>query len=385
MHIVHVMTRMLRAGSEENILLTAKGQVAEGDTVTLVYGGHSSPDLAEKLVPEAKRVEVTPLVRPISPVNDFSAYRKMTDVFRDIRPDVVHTHQSKAGIVGRYAAAAANVPCIVHGVHILPFIGVGAAKRAIYLQAERRAARVTHGFIHVSRGMMDGCLDNDVGVDLPHEVVRSGFDLERFSKAEAPDDWRDILGVGEGAEKPLVLTMLAALEPRKRHMPMMDQLVPMLTQHPEARVLFAGEGDLRDEIEAKARSLGIEKNIRILGYRSDPERIIAMSDICLLASGQEGLPRSVLQYLTAGKPVVLFHLHGIEEIMKDGRNGRIIGSEDWAGYGAALCDLANDPGLRDLLAAGAAQTDLSDWDWRKMGRRTTGFYEQLNRLPAAKV
>lgn len=377
MHIVHVMTRMLRAGSEENILLTAAGQLAEGDEVTLVYGDHSSTALADRLVPSARCVQISSMVHPISPANDWKAYREMSKVFRDLGPEVVHTHQSKAGILGRYAAAAADVPCVVHGVHLLPFIGVGGLKRRIYLGAERAAARTTHGYIHVSQGMLDGCRDNAVGPAVPHIIVHSGFDLQRFRDAQPPDDWRQLLGVDDTAEKPLTFTMLAALEPRKRHLELMDVLPSVVARHPDVRFLFAGEGALHDEITQKAGNLGIEDNVCLTGYREDPERIIALSDVCLLASGQEGLPRSVLQYLVAGKPTVMFDLQGLDEIMADGVNGRIIPSDDWLAYADAMVQLADDPALRERLAVAAGESDLSDWDWRSMGTKSTNFYRSL--------
>lgn len=377
MHVVHVLTRMLRAGSEENVLLTAAGQMAEGDKVTLVYGADSRTDLADRLAPGAGRIRVQSMVHPIRSVADIAAVREMAGVFREIAPDVVHTHQSKAGIVGRYAARSAKVPCIVHGVHILPFIGVSRGKRAVYITAEKAAARITHGFVHVSEGMRQGYLSNGIGMSVPHEVIRSGFDLEKMRCAELPDDWRALLGVAAGDPKPMTFVMLAALEPRKRHLPLLEILPDVVRTQPDVRFLFAGEGALKNEIAEKARALGIADNVRLSDYRNDPERIIALADACLLASGQEGLPRSVLQYLTAGKPTVLFRLHGIEEVADDSRNALVVPPNDWGKYRDALIGLATNPALRARLSEGARATDLTPWDWRTMGTRTTEFYRRV--------
>lgn len=377
MHIVHVLTRLLRAGSEENILLTSAGQIADGHDVTLMFGTESSPVLVSRLAPEARLFEIPSMGRPIRPAADVSAYRELRDAFRFLRPDVVHTHQSKAGILARLAARAARVSCIVHGVHILPFLGVGRAKRRLYLGAERLAARATHGYIHVSQGMLDACRTHDVGQRVPHAIIRSGFDIDRFRRATPPEDAADIRGGGAKSNRSAVLLMVAALEHRKRHLGLLDALAPILRAAPDVRLVFAGEGPLRAEITAQAQRLGISDAVRILGYREDAERVIAMSDICLLASGQEGLPRSVLQYLTAGKPTVLFDLPGLAEVISPGHNALVVDPDDWAGFGAAVQTLLTDDACRSRIGRAAADTDLSAWDWTTMGRRTTEFYRAL--------
>ncbi|TIT46771.1 MAG: glycosyltransferase family 4 protein, partial [Mesorhizobium sp.] len=130
---------------------------------------------------------------------------------------IVHTHQSKAGIVGRLAAREANIPCIIHGVHILPFVHVGNAQRLMYLAAERLAAKCTQAFIDVSQAMRDICIANHLGSADQHHVVHSGFDLKRFANAQWPQQSHLLLGTAVGEPKPPVILMLAALEPRKRH------------------------------------------------------------------------------------------------------------------------------------------------------------------------
>lgn len=377
MHTVHIMTRLLRAGSEENILLTSKGQIARGHEVTLMFGADSKDDLAEALVPEAKRIMIPNLVRPVSLLHDFRAFFEMRDALRMLRPDVVHTHQSKAGIIGRFAASAAGVPCVIHGVHILPFIGTSRANSMIYLAAERAAARVTDGFIHVSQGMLDGCLDNGVGRHQPHKIINSGFDIQRFKTAERPPDIETLLNVPTDSEEPIVLAMLAALEPRKRHLEMLSAVGNLIAMNPRVNLLVAGEGPMKDQIRQKAKDLSIEKQVHLLGYRSDPERILAASDICLLASGQEGLPRSVLQYVASGKPTVLFELPGVSVVAKNNLNAFVLPEDDWTGFAAAVGKLVHDPELRQEMAEANDQVDISPWNWEEMAPRTDAFYEEV--------
>ena len=374
MKIVHVLTRLLRAGSEENTLLTAAGQLAEGHEVTLLHGRDVLADNALRVAPGVRLVEAPRLIRDLDPARDAAALGQLRRAIRAIRPDVVHTHQSKAGILGRFAAAAERVPLIIHGVHILPFLGVGPFKRQIYLASERGAARVTHGFIHVSEGMQTACLENGVGVGRPHHVVRSGFDLERFATAQPATN---LPPTSCNGTQPITLAMLAALEPRKRHMDLLRQGAGFFQANPHVRLLLAGEGELDVELKTLVRDLGLESQIEMLGYRTDPERIIAAADICIHCSEREGLPRSVLQYLAGGRPILMFDLPGLDEIVTDGVNGVVVAQNDWKTFFGRLSTLVSDSNARAAMALGARQTPLERWDAAQMGMRTLEIYRDI--------
>ena len=147
--------------------------------------------------------------------------------------------------------------------------------------------------------MKEACLDHGMGAEPQHHVVRSGFDLRRFAEASPPDDWPDILGQEPGEARPPVVVMLAALEPRKRHLDLLDHL-PALSNGPPA---FASSLPARATSRTgsqPSRSARPVEPVSLLGFREDPERIIAMADVCIHCADKEGLPRSVLQYLAAG-------------------------------------------------------------------------------------
>jgi glycosyltransferase involved in cell wall biosynthesis len=374
--IAHVITRLLRAGSEENTLLTAAGQVRAGHEVFVLHGREVNRDFARAMAPGIELVDIPALEREVSPRNDYRAYRQLTTCLRELSPEIVHTHQSKAGILGRLAARAARVPGIVHGVHILPFLEETGAKKALYLNAERHTGRMTDAFIHVSDGMMSACLEHGVGVGKPHRIVYSGFDLARFAAAEPCADWREILDVPPGAPKPPVVAMLAALEDRKQHLKLIEQFAIVLKRVPDARLVLAGEGKLRERIAARIAELGLQSRVHLLGYRTDPERIIALADVCLLCSLREGLPRSVLQYLAVGRPAVVFHVEGIERLVVDGRNGLVLPQGEWQRLMDGIADLLLDPERRAAMAGAAKATDLSPWDASLMAGKTLAVYDE---------
>lgn len=377
MRIVHVLTRLLRAGSEENTLASCRAQAAAGHTVHLVHGRDYDPRWYEALAGVIDLVRVDSLVHPLAPADDLRAFLDMRRLFRALKPDIVHTHQSKAGIVGRFAAKAAGVPVIVHGVHIVPFINVGPAQRAIYLAAEKAAAMVTDAFIDVSRGMRDVCVAAGVGRADNHHVIHSGFDLKRFRGAEPAEDWRDVLGIGAEEAKPPVIVMLAALEPRKRHCEFLEAFPRVVARHPEARLVMPGEGPHREAVAAKIAALGLERNARLVGYRTDPERLIALADVCALTSTREGLPRVVMQYLVGGKACVIADLPGLDEVVRHGENGLVTPPDDMVAAADALADLLDDRAELARLTAGAKASDLSSWEVETMCAGIERVYRSL--------
>jgi len=377
LHIVHVLTRLLRAGSEENVIATCLGQADQGHRVTLVFGREHDPSYQDQLGDRIALECVESLVHPIDPAADLRATIAMTRLFRDLKPDIVHTHQSKAGILGRLAAWRGGVPHIVHGVHIAPFLNVGRTQRLVYVAAERAVARITHAFISVSRGMRDAYIANGIGAPEAHHVVYSGMPLDAFIGAIPPEDWRTIAGVEPGEPKPPILVMLAALEPRKRHRELIEVFGRVVERFPEVRLLCGGEGPARPEVEAAIAAAGLERNVRLLGFYREPGRLVALADLCLLTSSREGLPRVVVQYIAGGKPAIVTRVPGIEEIIEDGVSGLVTDAHDLSDTARAIIDVLSDDTLRARLSKGAAARDVDAWRPNALVEGTGKVYEGI--------
>lgn len=377
MKIVHVLTRLLRAGSEENTLACCLAQARNGHEVILVHGKEFDPVLRASIAKALRVVTLDALVPPLSPTHDISAIGQLKRLLREWRPDIVHTHQSKAGIIGRLAARQARIPGIIHGVHILPFVHVGTVQRLMYLAAERLAARPTQAFIDVSQAMRDICVAHHIGSPGQHHIVHSGFDLKRFSQARWPDEPHLLLGTTPGAPKPPVVLMLAALEPRKRHVEFIEAFAQVVERIPNVRLLLAGEGPARSSVEAAIARSPVANSIRLIGYHSEPERLISLADVCVLTSMREGLPRVVMQYLAGSRPCVASHLPGIEEVVRHGVNGIVTPAEDVSAAAAAITDLLGNEPYRARLADGARRTDLSSWGLDAMCERVEMVYRSI--------
>jgi glycosyltransferase involved in cell wall biosynthesis len=375
--IAHVITRLLRAGSEENTVATCLSQARDGHDVLLVHGAEWSPTLTARCGSSIKLIEVRDLVHNIDLRRDIMAIRTLCSLFRETNPDIVHTHQSKAGIVGRVAARLAHVPAIVHSVHILPFVNVGPVEKATYVVVERAVARFTTAFINVSEGTRQTCLDYRIGRPEQHFVAHSGMEISRFQNATLPDDWRAIAGLSETQKRPPIVLMLAALERRKRHVNFLEVFDRVIKRVPDVRLLIAGEGPMRDAIGATIASRNLGANVRLLDFDTHPERLIALSDLTVLTSVREGLPRVIVQSLAGGRPVVTTDLPGIGDIVTNGVNGVVTPRDDLRDTADAVADLLTDAESLARMQAAAAGTDVSKWSNDSMCDAVSAIYQRL--------
>ena len=378
LNIVHVITRLVRGGAEENTIATCLHQAANGHRVTLVHGPGADPSWANRFGDRIRFKSIDTLVHPIHPIADLAAIRDLRRLYRRLHADVVHTHESKAGIVGRVAAAFARVPLIVHTIHIAPFVAVSGPKRLLYVQAERACARVSNLLIAVSRGMQRAYLQEGIGGSVPIPVIHSGMQLERFTFATAPADWRARIGGWDGSEKPRIILKTAAFEERKRQLPLLRALAAGLREHADTCLLFAGEGPDRMRCEEEAQRLGVANQVRFLGHDPAPWELVALADVCVHAAEREGLPRTAVQAIAGGKPLVVAHLPGIEEIISDGINGIITSADDLGDLSAKLFGLLDSPERLAKLQHGARSTDVSSWSEERMGQRIDRAYAAVS-------
>lgn len=380
MHIVHLVTRLLRAGSEENTIETCRWQALAGHQVTVIHGHQVDPWWRDNPVSGVKLVALPQLVHPLNPAADLRALRALRVLYRRLRPDVIHTHQSKAGILGRLAASAVPDAVVAHGIHIVPFQGVSRAKRMIYIAAEKLAARRTDVFLGVSEAVGHAYVGAGIARRGRVHCVRSGMDINRFSDPKPPLDWRRLLRLGSNDCRPPVALMLAAFEPRKRHVPMLRAFAKMREKLPDLHLLLAGAGPEEQRVRDEVSVLGLGKQVTFCGYRTDPEALLALADLSMLTSEREGLPRVVVQSLAAGCPALVTRVPGIEEVLLDGINGVVMARDDIIGLMRQCCGLLGDRARLRLLRQGALCTDVSAWDLARLGRRSTALYG----LPAQK-
>ena len=372
--IVHIITRLINGGADENTVISCNYSVSIGNQVFLLIGSESQKEIIHKLDKRVKLIIIKNLIRPINPLKDILALIQIKNFLKRLSPDIVHTHTSKAGIIGRIAAWLNKIPLIVHTVHILPFLNVNLFKKIFYLLVERIVAKTTHRFINVSSGMMETSLRYGIGVPSKHSIIYSAFDTNKFKNAQKSTNLIESFLNNKLPKDSKIILMLGAFEKRKRHEQLVNIFSSISKKFPNTILLLAGEGNQMLVIKDQVKKLKLEHKVIFTGFRDDPEKIIALADICILNSIREGLPRVVIQYIAGGKPTISTNLPGIEEILKDQVNGYIIDMLDPKILYNKLYNLLSDQNKIMELANGAKNTDVSNWSIDRMGKKIDNLY-----------
>ncbi len=387
MRIVHVITRLILGGAQENTLLTVDDlQHQYHDDVTLITGPAEGPegDLFERARERGLKVELMPeLVRPIRPGTDLRAYRKLRSAFRRLKPEVVHTHSSKAGILGRAAAWHSRVPAVVHTIHGMPFgTFESPLKNRLYIALERWAAQRCHAIVSVCDAMTQQALAAGVGRPEQFLTVYSGMDTDAFlnprrSRAEV----RRELGL---AADEIAFATVARLFELKGHDDLVAIAASVLNASPKVRFVWIGDGVLRDRLIADLQTRGIRHAFMLAGLVL-PDRIpelLAGVDAVIHPSLREGLARVLPQALLAGRPVISYDIDGAREVVLP-ETGILLQPRDLPGLAAAILRLAADPALRETMGQEGRRRFADQFRHETMTRQLRSLYERLLAVPGS--
>ena len=383
--MLHVITRLVPGGADENTLYTVKGLDPRRYRVDLAIGEGSDSALLEGLGPVSVH-RIGGLMRDPHPLQDLRALVGLARLMRRHRYQIVHTHTAKGGFLGRLAAALVGTPIIVHTVHGVTFHDhLPRAQRMFYLALERIAGRFTHQFVTVGEDVRRIYLREGIGEPQAYETIYSGMPLDEYLEAGEMSEFERARVRREIGLEPRhqVVAMAARLEPRKGHLYLFEAVSRLRTRHPDMRVLILGDGAERAALEARASALGIADIVRFLGHRLDLPRILAASDISVLTSLWEGLPRVLVQSAAAGKPILTFDVEGAWEVVRDGHNGFIVPTRDVEAFGhrldLLLCDRAR---CRAMGLSGRDQVSQA-WTVETMLDRLDVLYQRCSTDRAA--
>ena len=313
------------------------------------------------------------MVIEISPIKDLLALFKIKKIIKQISPDVVHTHTSKAGILGRFAAWLSGTKLIIHTIHSLPFISANFFTKIFYLFIEKITSLITHEFINVSNGTKEIYLKYKIGNLSNHHVIYSAFDVEKFKNTNKHQALKD-LNTDIDLESAKIIIRMGRFEKLKGYRELIETFNKILLKFPNTVLILVGDGELLVENKQLSKTLNLEKNIIFTGFTDHPEKIIALADVCVMNSEREGLSRAMLQYLAGGKPVVCSNIYGVKEVMKNEINGSLYEGKDPNGlYDKLLFLLSNEEHLKNLTI-GAKKTDISKWSLEIMGKKIDELY-----------
>lgn len=370
--VAHIITRLDFGGAQGNTLYTAAHlDRSRYDAVIICGRGGALEDKAEP----GRRIYAENLVREISPRRDLAAFFELRALLKQLAPEIVHTHSSKAGILGRLAAWSAGVPAVVHTFHGFGFHPLqNFLKRGLFVLLEKLCASLSGALVFVSKANMETARAAGIGDPARYALIRSGVKLASYPAPADRAALRSALGLAGGDT---VVLSIGNAKPQKNPRHFLEAAARLAPSFPGARFVFVGGGEALESLRAEAKARGLENTCLFTGWRADSAGLLAASDLFALTSLWEGLPRSLVEALKTGLPSVCYATDGVTDILKDGENGFCVPQGNLDAFCAALSRLLADPALRARLAAGAAATDLAEFDIDYMVRQQEALYSQL--------
>jgi glycosyltransferase involved in cell wall biosynthesis len=355
--VCNVITHLEVGGATEAAINACAHVDAERFRTVLVCGPSPAGERDARPLADELGVDVIvlpSLARPIRPGRDLATLRALRRTFRSWHPDIVHTHSSKAGFLGRRAARREGV-AVVHTVHGWSFHDhMAAATRALYVGLERRAARWTDRIVTVSDLDRDKGLAAGIGAPEQYTVIHELNDVGRFlaadrNRAEA----RRRLGLG-GAQP--VIGTLGRLSEQKDPATFVRAAAAVSVEVPDARFVMIGDGPLRTDVERLAAKLGLQDRFLVTGVRRDVAEVLAGLDVFILTSRWEGMPLVIPQAMASDVPVVASTADGNRELVRDGENGLLASPGAADAFAAGAVRLLRDASLRERFVTAGRQT-----------------------------
>jgi glycosyltransferase involved in cell wall biosynthesis len=365
--IVHIITRLILGGAQENTLITCKLLAQRGHDVTLITGPAIGPEgqLFDQTKNQKYKVDViNELRRAIEPAKDLISYYKIKGYLRELQPDIVHTHSAKAGILGRFAAWSLkdrwhqNRPAVVHTIHGLAFHPYQSNwLNKFYIAIEKSAAKRTDFFVSVADAMTSQALAAGIGKPEQFVTAYSAIEEEQFLKNISKQEGDKFRRKYEIPEDAVVIITIARLFMLKGHDYIIESAKQIAGQFGNCIWLFVGDGNLADHYKEQISQIGLAERFRFTGLMLPDEIPLAIqsSDILVHCSLREGLARTLPQAMLCGKPAISFDVDGASEVVNE-NTGRLIEPKSVEQLTKACAELIEDENLRKKLGEQARES-----------------------------
>ena len=396
--ILRILNRMAVGGPVLNATYLTKYLSPEFETM-LVVGAKEDHEKSASFVAEQLGIEVVTIPqmqRSVHPVKDFQAFSAIRKLIRDFQPDVVHTHASKPGVLGRLAASMEGVPAIVHTFHGHTFNSYfNNFTSQVYINTERFLARKSSAIVAISETQKKELVEDfRIAPEEKFRVIQLGLDLDKFTidQPQKREAFRQEFGV---ADDEIAIGIIGRLVPVKNHSLFLNALAHVLQNtSKKVRAFIVGDGESRSGLEAAAKDLGIPFSVHtdashphplvFTSWRKDVDVINAGLDIVALTSLNEGTPVSLIEAQAANKPIVSTRVGGIGDIVKEGRTALLADVDDQSGFSRHLLNLVQDDMLRAELGQNSSQYVMKRFSYQRLVKDMSNLYYELlsEKIPA---
>jgi len=376
LRVEHLITKLELGGAQQNTLYCVAHHDRRKYRVSLAAGPGGVLDRDARGIRDAALHWFPSLRREIRPVRDLRFLLEYRAHLRRERIDILHTHSSKAGILGRLAAGWAGVPVVIHTVHGWGFHDFQRAPvRALYVALERLAVRYTDLLIAVSGENVERGIRAGIGRRGLYRVIRSGIDPREFTRpTRARASVRRSLGIPARAR---VVITVGNFKPQKAPLDFVRAAATVARAVPGAWFVMCGDGELKQAARELGNELGLGDRLVMPGWRRDIPDLLHASDVFALSSLFEGLPRSVLQAAVAGLPVVATAVSGTPEAVREGVTGRLVPARRPDAMAARLVELLRSPRRARMMGRAGRRLIGREFDIRVMLEQIEDAYDDL--------
>ena len=388
MKIVHIITRLILGGAQENTLITCKLLAQRGHDFTLITGPAIGPEgelFNQTKGQDYKVIVLDRLRRAINPLNDIVSYFQIKKLLRQLQPDIVHTHSAKAGILGRFAGYrlkgnwAENLPIVLHTIHGLAFHPYQSQwLNRFYIAIEKSAAKRTDFFISVADAMTAQATASGIGRPEQFITAYSAIEEDDFLEPISEERKRNFRRKYEIDEDSIVLVTIARLFMLKGHEYIIESAKQLSKRFEKCIWLFIGDGNLSDHFKQQVCQLGLAEKVKFTGLLPPSQIPLAIqsSDILVHCSLREGLARTLPQAMLCRKPAVSFDVDGAREVVNE-NTGRLIEPKNVEQLTKACAELIEDEDLRKKLGENGRESVKEKFAPETMVDTIETVYENL--------
>jgi glycosyltransferase involved in cell wall biosynthesis len=377
--IAQVITRLDRGGAPDIYRILCNHLDPAVYDITLIMGHCECPSLkTDELLKKfkGKTIVVPSLRREINPANDIAAFARLYAIFQNHKFDIVHAHTAKAGALGRLAAGLAGGAVIVHTPHGHNFYGYfGPRASAIIVKIEKFLTLFTDRIIALTELERSDYVKFGIDDGRKITVIYQGLELEKETLDR--ENIFNLKSVFNIQPEDLVIGMVGRLEPVKGSMFFIEAAPLIAKRFPATKFLVAGEGSLRNEMEERARKLGISDRVIFAGWREDVPDMISIMDVVVQPSLNEAVGIALVEAQAQGVAVVATNVGGIPEAVVDGRTGILVPPSDAEALAEAVMELLSDGTKRAGMGAAGRAWVQDKFRAETMAEKTSALYMEL--------
>jgi glycosyltransferase involved in cell wall biosynthesis len=374
--VCYIITKLELGGAQKVALHVAKNINRDiFDSFIIAGNGGILDDIIAK---KDKLYSLKNFVRKISPLKDLKALFEIYTVLKKEKPDIAHTHSSKAGILGRIAAKLAGVKIIVHTIHGYGFNETQSwIVRNFYIFLEKFCALFSDKLIVVTKEDIKKGLRYKIAKEDTFVLIRAGIDTKFYKSFALNPEFKSNLGISMDMK---VVTTIGPFKPQKNLRDFIRAASIVSKRIDNVIFLIVGDGEQRKELEDLIESLNLKYKILILGWRSDIVEILKASDIFVLTSLWEGLPCAIIESMCCSVPVIANAVDGVKEIVKDTETGFLIEPYDYEKTAEKVVYLLNDKHILKDMGLRAFNSISQDYDINTSVKQHENLYLKLNNI-----